>query len=36
MASQVQTDPCASADGFQPGVTDVALCEATGVAPGLW
>ena len=27
------TDPC-SADGFQAGVTDVALCEATGVTPG--
>ncbi|GLX83222.1 TonB-dependent receptor domain-containing protein [Thalassotalea eurytherma] len=27
------TDPC-SADGFQSGVTDVALCEATGVAAG--
>jgi outer membrane receptor protein involved in Fe transport len=27
------TDPC-SADGFQAGVTDVALCEATGVASG--
>ncbi|NMP33365.1 TonB-dependent receptor [Thalassotalea sp. M1531] len=28
------TDPCAS-NGFQPGITDVALCEATGVAPGM-
>jgi outer membrane receptor protein involved in Fe transport len=27
------TDPC-SADGFIPGTTDVALCEATGVAAG--
>ncbi|MEP4486351.1 MAG: TonB-dependent receptor [Halioglobus sp.] len=27
------TDPC-SAGGFQAGVTDAALCEATGVAPG--
>ncbi|WP_448210938.1 TonB-dependent receptor domain-containing protein [Colwellia sp. MEBiC06753] len=27
-------DPCAS-NGFQPGVTDVALCEATGVPAGL-
>ncbi len=27
------TDPC-SAGGFQPGVTDVALCEATGVPAG--
>ncbi|REL32359.1 TonB-dependent receptor domain-containing protein [Thalassotalea euphylliae] len=27
-------DPC-SADGFQAGVTDVALCEATGVPAGL-
>lgn len=28
------TDPCA-ADGFEPGVTDVALCQATGVPAGL-
>lgn len=28
------TDPCA-ADGFIPGVTDVALCQATGVPAGL-
>ncbi|MFD2166298.1 TonB-dependent receptor domain-containing protein [Thalassotalea euphylliae] len=28
------TDPCAS-NGFQPGVTDVALCEATGVPAGM-
>ena len=27
-------DPCAS-NGFEPGVTDVALCEATGVPAGL-